>query len=119
MAAIPKIDCTTDEFNRKFDETYAMLLKDRRKFSEKMSDYCDMVLYPDVEKKNSVTLKYFRGLAYHRQDAVVTSTEMCAFAMTWMYFAKGRGSLTTIRPQTVRKRAKTNQMGLDLYLNKK
>lgn len=119
MAAIPKIDCTTSEFNRKFDETYAMLLKDRRKFSEKMSSYCDNVLYPDVEKRNSVTLKYFRGLAKHRQDVIVTSTEMCAFAMTWMYFAKGRGSLTTIRPQTVKKRTKTNQMGLDFYLGKR
>ena len=100
------------------DEIYASILKDRRKFSEKMSSYCDTVLYPDEEKKNSVTLRYFRALAKHRQDVVSTSTEMCAFAMTWMYFAEGRGSLTTIRPQTVRKRTKTNQMGLNFYLDK-
>lgn len=115
---IPKITCTTTAFNKKFDQTYAMLLKDRSKFSGKMSSYCDWVLYPDVEKKNSVTLKYFRALAKHRQDVVATSTEMCAFAMTWMYFAEGRGSLTT-RPQTVKKGTKTNQMGLDFYLNKR
>ena len=105
MAAIPKIDCTTAEFNRKFDETYAMLLKDRRKFSEKMSYYCDMVLYPNVLAKNSVTAKYFGALAKHRQDAVVTSTEMCAFAMTWMYFAN--------RPKRTSVRSKTNEFGLD------
>lgn len=118
--AIPKIECTTTEFNRHFDRTYAMLLKDHNKFSEKMSRYCDNVLYPDVEKKNSVTLRYFRALAKHRQDVVATSTEMCAFAMTWKYFAEGRGSLTTvIRPQTVKKRPKTNQMGLNFYLDRK
>lgn len=117
MTAIPKIDCTTTEFNRKFNHTYVMLLKDRSKFSEKMCSYCDNVLYPDMEKKNSVTLKYFRGLAKYRQDATVTSTEMCAFAMTWMYFAERKK--LGVRPQTVRKRTKTNQMGLDFYLNKK
>ena len=110
---IPKIDCTTTEFNKKFDSIYWMLLENRSKFDERMSNYCDMVLYPDVEKKNSVTLKYFRALAKHRQDVVATSTEMCAFAMTWMYFAKGRGSINTVRPQTAKKGTKTNEFGLN------
>lgn len=125
MTAIPKIDCTTAEFNKQFDNTYRTLLRDKdynnaAKFYPKiakMSEYCDMVLYPDVEKKNSVTLKYFKALAKHRQDVVATSTEMCAFAMTWMYFAERKK--LGVRPQTVRKRTKTNQMGLDFYLNKK
>lgn len=116
MAAIPKIDCTTAEFNRHFDNTYRTLLNDKdyndsEKFYakiSKMSHYCDTVLYPNVTKKNSVTLKYFRSLANHRQDVVATSTEMCAFAMTWMYFAN--------RPKRTSVRSKTNEFGLNWNL---
>lgn len=115
-ATIPKIDCTTDEFNRHFDRTYRALLRDKdynnsEKFYPKiakMSDYCDMVLYPNVLAKNSVTAKYFGALAKHRQDVVVTSTEMCAFAMTWMYFAN--------RPKRTSVRSKTNEFGLNWNL---
>ena len=113
---IPKIDCTTAEFNRKFDNVYRTLLRDKdyhnpEKMSQKtakMSEYCDMVLYPNVTKKNSVTLKYFRALAEHRQDVVATSTEMCAFAMTWMYFAN--------RPKKTSVRSRTNEFGLNWNL---
>lgn len=103
--AIPQIDCTTTEFNKKFDQIYDGLLNGRIKFCGKMSRYTDLTLYPNVTKKNSVTLKYFRALAAHRQDVIATSNEMCAFAMTWMYFAnKGKSG------------SRTNEMGLDFYL---
>lgn len=94
MARIPKIDCTIAEFNRKFDQIYDMLLNDNTMFIPKYAEYTDRVLYSDVTKKDSVTLKYFRGLSKHRQDVIATSNEMCAFGMTWMYFADRKKTQT-------------------------
>lgn len=104
---VKHIKATFDEFYKKFNYYYKLMLTEREK-------YYNMRLFNLGEKlvfsNDPFVVSYITSLVARRKDYIDTSNEKCALAMTWEYFVRKEGKPTAVKPK------KTNQIGLDFYL---